>query len=154
MKAHMGVDAESGLVQSLTTTAANIADIVETATLLHGDEDTVFADAGYTGVAKREEMNTVAEDWEIAAKRSTVKKVNEKRPLRAILDALEHAKARIRAKVEHPFHVVKNIFRHRKTRYKGLPKNTAHLFMLFGLGNLVIAKNKLLAWQAQAPSTV
>ena len=154
MKAHIGVDAESGLVHSLTTTAANIADIVETAALLHGDEDTVFADAGYTGVAKREEMNTVAVDWQIAAKRSNVKKVNEKRPLRAILDELEHAKASIRAKVEHPFHIVKNLFRHRKTRYKGLPKNKAHLFMLFGLGNLVIAKNKLLTWQAQAPSTV
>ena len=62
MKAHIGVDAESGLVHSLTTTAANVADIVETAALLHGDEDTVFADAGYTGVAKREEMNTVAVD--------------------------------------------------------------------------------------------
>jgi IS5 family transposase len=122
MKAHIGVDAESGLVHSLTTTAANIADIVETAALLHGDEDTVFADAGYTGVAKREEMNTVAVDSQIAAKRSTVKKVNEKRPLRGILDELEHAKASIRAKVEHPFHVVKNLFRHRKTRYKGLPK--------------------------------
>jgi IS5 family transposase len=154
MKAHIGVDAESGLVHSLTTTAANVADIVETAALLHGDEDTVFADAGYTGVAKREEMNTVAVDWQISAKRSTVKKVNGKRPLRAILDELEHAKASIRAKVEHPFHVVKNLFRHRKTPYKGLPKNTAHLFMLFGLGNLVIAKNKLMAWQAQAPSTV
>jgi IS5 family transposase len=154
MKAHIGVDAESGLVHSLTTTAANVADIVETAALLHGDEDTVFADAGYTGVAKREEMNTVAVDWQIAAKRSTVKKVNEKRPLRAILDELEHAKASIRAKVEHPFHVIKNLFHHRKTRYRGLPKNTAHLFILFGLGNLVIAKNKLLTWQAQAPSTV
>ena len=154
MKAHIGVDAESGLVHSLTTTAANVADIVETAALLHGDEDTVFADAGYTGVAKREEMSTVAVNWQIAAKRSTVRKVTEKRPLRAILTELEHAKASIRAKVEHPFHVVKNLFRHRKTHYKGLPKNTAHVFMLFGLGNLVIAKNKLLAWQAQTPSTV
>ena len=126
MKAHIGVDAESGLVHSLTTTAAHVADIVETAALLHGDEDTVFADAGYTSVTKREEMKTVAVDWQIAARRSTVKKVNEKRPLRAILDELEHAKASIRAKVEHPFHVVKNLFRHRKTRYKGLPKNTAH----------------------------
>ena len=114
----------------------------------------MFADAGYTGVAKREEMNTVTVDWQIAAKRSTVKKVNEKRPLRAILDEFEHAKACIRAKVEYPFHVVKNLLRDRKARYKGLKKNTAHVFMLFGLGNLVIAKNKLLAWQAQTPSTV
>jgi IS5 family transposase len=70
--------------------------------------------------------------------------VDENRPLSAILYELKHAKASSRGKVKHPFHVVKNLFRHRKTRYKGLPKNTAHLFMLFGLGNLVIAKNKLL----------
>ena len=142
------------LLHSLTTTAANVADIAETAALLHSDEYTVFADAGYTGVAKREEMNTVAVDWQIATKRSTIKKVNEKRPLRAILDELEHAKASIRAKGGHPFHVVKNRFGHPKTCYKKLPKSTAHVFMLFGLGNLVIAKNKLMAWQAQAPSTV
>ena len=154
MKAHIGVDAESGLVYSLTATAANVADIVETAALLYGDEASMFADAGYTGVAKREEMNTVVVDWQIAAKRSTASRVNEKRPLRAILDELEHAKASIRAKVEHPFHVVKNLFRHRKTRYKGMLKNTAYAFMLFGMGNLVIAKTRLLAWQAQTPSTV
>jgi IS5 family transposase len=154
MKAHIGVDAESGLVHSLTTTSANVADIVETAELLHGDEDTVFADAGYTNLAKREEMKTVAVDWQIAAKRSTVRKVNEIRPLRAILDELGQAKASVWAKVEHPFHLLNNLFRHRKTRYKGLPKNTAHVFVLFGLGNLVIAKNKLLASQAQTPSTV
>lgn len=128
MKVHIGVDAESGLVHSLTTTAANVADIVETAALLHDDENTVSADAVYIGVAER----------------STVKKVNEKRPLRAILDELAHAKASIRVKVEHPFHAVKNLFRHRETRYKGWPKNTAHVLMLFRLGNLVIAKNKLL----------
>ena len=142
MKAHIGVDAESHLVHSFTTTAANVADIVETAALLHGDEDTVFADAGYTGVAKREEMNTVTVDCQIAAKRSTIKKINEKRPLRAILDALEHAKASIWAKVEHSFHVIKNLSWHRKTRYKGLPKNTAHVFMLFSLSNLLIAKKQ------------
>jgi IS5 family transposase len=116
MKAHICVDTESDLVHSFATAAANVADIVETAALLLGDEDTVFADAGYTCVAEREEMNTVAVDWQIAAKRSTVKKVDEKRPLRAILDEFEHAKASIQAKVEHPFHVVKNLFRYRMTR--------------------------------------
>jgi IS5 family transposase len=140
MKAHIGVDAESGLVHSLTTTPANVADVVETAALLHGDEETVFADAGYTDVAKREEMSDVKVNWQIAAKCGTIKKVNEKRPLRAILDELVHAKANIRAKVEHPFHVTKSLFRHRKTRYKGPPKNPTHVFMLFGLGNLVITK--------------
>jgi transposase, IS5 family len=105
-------------------------------------------------VAKREEMNAVAVEWQNAAKRSTVERVDEKRPLRAIFDELEHVKASIRAKVKHPFHVGKNLFRHRKTLNKGLPKNTAHVFILFGLGNLVIAQNKLLTWHAQTVSTV
>ena len=152
MKAHIGADADSGLVHTVTTTAANVADIAELASLLHGEEHTVFADAGYTGAEKRIELQDVAVDWQIATRRSTVKKIDPTRPLRAVLDALEHAKARIRAKVEHPFHVVKNLFRHRKTRYKGLAKNTAQVVMLFGLANLVLAKNKLMILQAQAPS--
>lgn len=56
---------------------------------------------------------------------------------------LEQAKASIRAKVEHPFHVVKNLFHHRKTRYRGLAKNTAQLFSLFGLANLILARRWL-----------
>ena len=65
---------------------------------------------------------------------------------------LEHAKASIRAKVEHPFHVVKNLFRHRKTRYRGLAKNTAQLFSLFGLANLLLARRWLLDAHAQGAS--
>jgi IS5 family transposase len=152
MKAHIGVDVESGSVHSLTTTTPNMVDIVETAALLRGNEAKVFADAAYTAVAKCEEMNDVKVDWQIAAKRGTINEVIGKRPLRVILNKLEHAKASIRAKVEHPFHVIKNLFRHRKIRYRGLPKNTAHVFM-FGLENLVIAKKKLLNWQAQALPT-
>ena len=154
MKAHVGADAESGLVHTVTTTAANVADITETAALLHGQEQTVFADAGYTGADKREELQGLAVDWQIAARRSTVKKIDPKRSLRAVLDALEHAKASIRAKVEHPLHVVKNLFRHRKARYKGLVKNTAQVVILFGLANLVLAKNKLLMLDARTPSAV
>ena len=152
LKAHVGADAESGLVHTVTTTAANVADITETAALLHGQEQTVFADAGYTGAEKREELQGLVVDWQIAARRSTVKKIDPKRPLRAVLDALEHAKASTRAKVEHPFHVVKNLFRHRKARYKGLVKNTAQVVMLFGLANLVLTKNKLLTHHTQNPS--
>ena len=154
MKAHIGADAESGLVHTVTTTAANMADITETAALLHGEEQTVFADAGYTGAEKREELQGLAVNWQIAARRSTIKKIDPKRPLRAVLDALEHAKASIRAKVEHPFHVVKNLFHHRKARYKGLAKSTAQVVMLFGLANLVLAKNKLMTLHTQNPSAV
>ncbi|MDW3689417.1 transposase, partial [Cupriavidus sp. CV2] len=69
-----------------------------------------------------------------------------------LLIAVERAKARIRARVEHPFHVIKNLFGHRKVRYKGLVKNTAQLFSLFGLANLVLAKKQLLALQGSSPS--
>lgn len=62
--------------------------------------------------------------------------------------ALERLKAQMRARVEHPFHVVKNLFRHRKLRYKGLAKNGAQLYSLFGLANPVIAKRALMALSA------
>ena len=69
-----------------------------------------------------------------------------------LLEQLEHAKASIRAKVEHPFHVVKNLFGHRKTRYKGLAKNTAQLFSLFGLANLMLARRWLIDTNTQVAS--
>jgi IS5 family transposase len=61
-------------------------------------------------------------------------------PMKTLLQAFEKTKASIRAKVEHPFHVIKNLFGYRKVRYKGLAKNQAQLFSLFGLANLVLAK--------------
>ena len=73
-------------------------------------------------------------------------------PLKDLVVALERTKAQIRARVEHPFHVVKNLFRHRKVQYKGLAKNTAQLFSLCALANLVIAKNQLLSTHGSNPS--
>jgi transposase, IS5 family len=69
-----------------------------------------------------------------------------------LLEKLEKAKASIRARVEHPFHVVKNLFKHRKTRYRGLAKNEAQLFSLFGLANLVLARRRLFALDARGAS--
>lgn len=69
-----------------------------------------------------------------------------------LLEQAEQLKASIRAKVEHPFHVIKNLFRHKKARYKGMAKNEAQLFSLFGLANLVIAKRRLLALHARGAS--
>ena len=60
-----------------------------------------------------------------------------------LMEKLKHAKAGIRAKVEHPFHVVKNLFMHRKTHYKGMAKNNAQIFSLFGLANLLLARRWL-----------
>jgi IS5 family transposase len=105
-----------------------------------------FADAGYQGVEKRPEMLAAhpGVQWHIAAKRGKVKALPEG-PLKTAVQACEKVKAQVRALVEHPFHIVKNLFRYRKTRYRGLAKNLAQLYTLFALANLVIAKRALLA---------
>ena len=151
MKAHIGADADSGLVHSLHTTAANESDVAHTHEVLHGEETTVFLDAGYTGVDKREEIVKAQADgeirsdirWHVAERRSKIAKMAEG-TLKALTKAIERVKAQVRARVEHPFHVVKNLFHYKKVRYKGLAKNEAQLYSLFGLANLVLAKKKLL----------
>jgi len=139
MKAHIGVDAVSGLVHTVVGTAANVSDISQAANLLHGEESSVHADAGYIGLEKREEMQGRDLLMDIAKKRRDVRKLPEG-PKRSSARAEERSKAQLRAIVEHPFHVVKNLFRHHKVRYRGLRKNTAQLFSLFALANLVLAR--------------
>jgi IS5 family transposase len=143
MKAHIGVDVASGVVHTLTGTAANEADINQMAAVLHGREEAVFADAGYTGADKRPEHADRDVSWNIAIKRSIIKALPK--GLRDVVEPVERALSQVRAWVEHPFHVVKNLFRHKKLRYRGLVKNTAQLHTLFALANLVIVKKTLLA---------
>ena len=143
-KAHIGADADSGLVHSGEFTAANVADVTQTVELLHGEETRVHADAGYTGVQKREEAKDLEVDWYIAEKRGKVAAMEEG-PLKELTVQAERLKAQIRARVEHPFHSVKNLFRQRKLRYRGLAKNGTPWRVLFALANLVIAKKALLA---------
>jgi transposase, IS5 family len=143
MKAHIGVDVASGVAHTLTGTAANEADINQTAALLHGREEAVFADAGYTGADQRPEHADRNVSWNIAIKRSIIKALPKR--LRDLAEPVETALSQVRAWVEHPFHVVKNLFRHKKLRYRGLAKNTAQLHTLFALANLVIVKKTLLA---------
>jgi IS5 family transposase len=139
MKAHMGADRDSKLVHTVVVTAANVADITQTAELLHGQEIQVHADAGYTGVENRAEIVALERtiDWQIARKRGQLKTMAEGAE-KAALKASEKAKAGVRAFVEHPFHILKNLFRHRKVRYRGLAKNGHQLYTLFGLANVVI----------------
>jgi IS5 family transposase len=123
MKAHIGADAHSGLVHSLHTTAANASDVAHTHEVLHGQEGIAFLDAGYTGVDKRPEVieaqaaGAIRRDieWNVAARRSTITKMAEG-TLKTLTQALERVKAQIRSKVEHPFHVVKNLFGHHPHR--------------------------------------
>jgi IS5 family transposase len=146
MKAHVGADAESGLIHTVIGTPANVADVKCAPALLHGEEETGYGDAGYTGVEKRQEQSGQAQEitWEVALKRGKLKAMAEGE-IKDLTQQLERLKARVRAKVEHGFHVIKNLFGYRKVRYRGLAKNTAQLHTLFALANLVLAKNKLLA---------
>ena len=143
-KAHLGVDAASGLVHSVTTTAANVADMTETVNLLHGEEEMVFADAGYTGAAQREELKGLEVKWHIAAKRGKIKALPEG-PLKAVMHPIERLTSQVRSRVEQVFHLLKDRCHHRKLRYQGLKKNGAQHHVLFALANLVIAKKALLA---------
>ena len=159
MKAHIGADTESGLVHTLVTTAANASDIASLADCLRDDDATAHLDAGYVGAQKREEIHERQADgrlradidWQIANKRKPIREMAEG-PMKDLLLAVEKAKAQVRAFVEHPFHVVKNLFKYRGARYRGLAKNTAQLYMLFGLANLVLAKKALMLLQGSSPS--
>jgi transposase, IS5 family len=144
-KAHIGVDDESGLVHSVVVTAANVADITQVDKLLHGAENVVCADAGYTGVEKREEHAGRHVIWQIAARRSTYKKHGKRSALYKAMRKIEKAKAQFRAKVEHPFRVIKRQFGYTKVRFRGLVKNTAQMVTLFALSNLWMARRYLLS---------
>jgi transposase, IS5 family len=151
MKAHIGVDAESGLTHTVVTTAANVSDVTQAHALLHGDETTVFGDAGYQGVEKREENQNPDVTWHVAMRPGKRRALPDTESGR-LREWAEQLKASIRARVEHPFHIVKNVFALKKARYRGLAKNAAQLFALFGLANLLIAKRRLFALQAQGAS--
>lgn len=107
MKAHIGADVESGLVHHVHGTAANVADVTQVAELLHGEENAVYADAGYTGVDKRDEHVERKVIWQIAARRSTYSKLGKRSLIYRVKRRIERTKAQVRAKVEHPFRVVK-----------------------------------------------
>lgn len=141
MKAHIGVDADSGLVHSVATTSANEADVEQVADLLHGKEEQVWADSGYRGAQTRVHRDNL--QWHIAARPSDIAKLPEGRA-KARLQKHEHRKASVRAKVEHPFRVIKRQFGLMKVRFRGLQKNTAHLLTLFALSNLWMARRQLM----------
>jgi IS5 family transposase len=136
MKMHIGVDESYGIVHSFTATPANVHDITETARLLQGDEDCVWADAGYQGVAKRPEHLDRDVDWQIAMRPGSRRQLNP----RSVAGRAEKAKASVRAKVEHPFRYVKRMFGYDKVRYRGLAKNEQRISMLLGFTNLLIAE--------------
>jgi len=144
MKAHIGVDADSGLVHTVVGTAANVNDVTQASQLVHGQEADVFTDAGYQGVNKREETQGIQANWHVAMRPGKRRALDKTSALGALMDRLEQVKASIRAKVEHPFRVIKRQFGHTKVRYRGLMKNTAQLHTLFALSNLWMVRKRLL----------
>jgi IS5 family transposase len=133
MKAHIGVDAGTGYVHAVTCTAANVHDLDEAVNLVRVDDQVVYADAGYQGADKRPEI--LGDDhlsriqWRIAARKGVLKTMHDHDR------AVESRQAGVRAKVEHPFLVVKRDFGFTKTRYRGIGKNLNHLHMLFASAN-------------------
>jgi IS5 family transposase len=133
MKAHIGVDAGTGYVHSVTATSANVHDLDQIADLVRDDDEVVYADAGYQGVEKRPDIvgdeHRSKVEFRVAARKGKLATMAE--PDRQS----ESRKASVRAKVEHPFLVVKRDFGFTKTRYRGLSKNLNHLHVLFASAN-------------------
>lgn len=143
MKVHIGVDSESGLIHSVETTAANVHDLTPAAELLHGEETVVYADAGYQGIEKRPEMQGRGIGFRTAM-RPGKRRALPDTPEGRLDDLIETAKAHFRAKVEHPFRVIKRQFGFQKTRLRGMLKNRCKVTVLAALSNLFMARHQLL----------
>ena len=142
MKAHIGVDTASGLVHTVVGTAANVNDVTVAGALLHGREKDAFGDAGYQGVHKRPEAQ--GPTWHVAMRAGLRRRLNTFLEDDFQAERAEQFKASVRAKVEHPFRVLKRQFGYTKVRYRGLAKNTAQIVTLFALSNLWMARRQLM----------
>ena len=138
MKGHIGVDSQTKLIHSVAATAANVHDSQVLPDLLHGEETRVWGDSAYAG------QGDVIREHAPNAQDFTNKKGCRNRPLCDEDEAKNRTKSKVRAKVEHPFLVLKRIFGFNKVRYRGLDKNANRLFVTCGLVNLYLARRQLL----------
>lgn len=143
MKVHIGVDKDNGLIHSIETTSANVHDLTPAAELLHGEETVVYADSGYQGIEKREEMKGKTVGFRVAM-RPGKRRALPDTPEGRLDDLIETAKGHIRAKGEHPFRVIKRQFGFQKTRLRGMLKNSCKVNVLAALANLFMARHLLL----------
>ena len=148
MKCHIGVDASSGPVHTVVSTPGNAADITQAHKLLHGQESMVLGDSGYQGVEKRDELQGSQVSWHVAMRKGLRKRLDNSTELGAMKEHDEKSKASIRAKVEHPFRIIKQQFGFNKVRYKGISKNDNKLQTMFASANLWLARKKLMQEQA------
>ena len=150
MKCHIGVDAGSGLVHTITVTPANEHDITQVSKLLREDDEVMYGDSGYLGIQKRPEIaenkNFAKIDYRINRRPSSLPKVSDN-----AIDwerYIENRKSSVRCKVEHAFRIIKCQFGYKKTVYRGLKKNESRLYAMFACANLyslAIAGRKLAA---------
>ena len=139
MKAHIGVDAGSGVIHSLETSTAKLHDSQVWDALLHGNETSVWADKGYVSAERAAAFSGPGKFWGV------MRKAPKGGNLHPLEESTNRIIAKVRARVEHPFRVIKRQFGHVKTRYRGLAKNRAQLFTLFALGNLFLVRRKLIS---------
>lgn len=142
------MDSKSGMVHTVEATVVGEHDITCTSQLLHGEETVVYADAGYTRVSERPEIKNGHEqiEWKIALRHSVLAKMKDGPEKDAVVN-VEYEKASVRATVEHQFHIVKNLFRFHKVRYRGIAKNHSLLYMLFASANLVLHARQVMVQQ-------
>ena len=126
LKVHAGVDKDSGLIHSIVVTAANVHDLTPAAELLHGEEEVVYGDAGYQGIAKRPEMAGKTAEFRVAMRPGKRRALADS-PDGRVQDLIVTAKAHIRSKVEHPFRVLKRQFGHLAERNRSPGSGSASL---------------------------
>lgn len=138
MKTHIGVDAESGIIHSMEGTTAKEPDCKQLENLLHGEEELISGDKGYTSDKRKKDWRKKKKHWMVLDKAKPKKKLSQKQKKR------NQKYSSLRAKVEHPFHVIKNLWGHKRVRYKGLVKNTCQWYALVMLANFYRVRQKLL----------
>ena len=137
MKAHIGVDSRTKVIHAVAATAANVHDAACLPDLLHGEETKVWGDSAYQGQA------AVIEACAPAAQDMTNRRYRRNGVVDEVARAKNKTKSRVRAKVEHPFLVIKRLFGFAKTRYRGLDKNAHRLFVTCALTNLYLVRRQL-----------
>jgi IS5 family transposase len=137
MKAHIGVDAKSGLVHTVKTTTAKVHDARMTDDLIRSDDAVIFGDKGYVSDKRKRVARADGVLWAVKDKRKRGRTLSSSQKKR------NRKHGTVRAKVEHVFRVIKCQFGYRKARYRGLAKNAAQMFSLMALANLYLVRQCL-----------
>ena len=137
LKAHIGVDSKEGVVHSVCPSAASVADVHMLPDLLHGEERKVWGDGGYQG------QTEVIRQAAPHAQDMTCRRTRFRNYVDEVARRKNTTKSRVRAKVEHPFRILKHIFGFDKVRYRGINKNHHRLCVCFALINLYLHRKRL-----------